>query len=58
MSKLTYIPEWSKVGKTLVWLRREVKTPPLSSKARIELGYRLRLLQNGLFLGMPHCRPL
>ena len=29
----------------MVWLHGEIKTPPLSSKARIEVGYLLRLLQ-------------
>ncbi len=58
MSKLTYHSEWSEAEKPLVWLRREVKTPPLSSNARIKLGYRLRLLQRGVVLEMPHSRPL
>src|SRR3990172_8351818 len=35
--------------KPLVWLRGEIKTPPLSSKARIEAGVRLSL---------PHLRPM
>lgn len=42
----------------LVWLRGEVKTPPLSSAARLEAGALLRRLQGGETLGMPHSRPM
>jgi phage-related protein len=58
MSKLTYISGRSEAAKPLVWLRRGIKTPPLSRNARVELGYRLRLLQEGVVLRMPHCRPM
>jgi phage-related protein len=44
--------------KPLVWLHGEIKTPPLSPKARLEAGYLLRRLQQGETLGMPHSRPL
>jgi phage-related protein len=44
--------------KPLVWLRGEVKTPPLSREARIEAGFLLRRLQRGERLGMPHSRPM
>ncbi|HTK80911.1 MAG TPA: type II toxin-antitoxin system RelE/ParE family toxin [Bacteroidota bacterium] len=44
--------------KPLVWLHGEVKTPPLSSEARIEGGYLLRLLQMGEKLSLPHSRPM
>ena len=44
--------------KPLVWLKGEIKTPPLSTKARIEAGYLLRLLQRGEKLSMPHSRPM
>jgi len=44
--------------KPLVWLHCEVKTPPVSSEARIEAGYRLRLLQQGRHVLMPHSRPI
>jgi phage-related protein len=44
--------------KPLVWLEREIKTPPLSQAARLEAGYLLRRLQRGETLGMPHSRPL
>ena len=44
--------------KPLVWLHGEVKTPPLSSVARIEAGVLLRRLQRGETLAMPHSRPM
>ncbi len=44
--------------KPLVWLRGEVKSPPLSSAARLEVGVLLRRLQRGERLTMPHSRPL
>lgn len=42
----------------LVWLRGEVKTPPFSQSARLEVGYLLRLLQQGELLGLPHSRSM
>jgi len=47
-----------KKPKPLVWLRGEVKTPPLSTEARIEAGYLLRRLQEGELLSLPHSRPM
>ena len=44
--------------KPLVWLHGEVKTPPLTSAARIEAGYLLRQLQMGSKLSLPHSRPM
>ena len=44
--------------KPLVWLHGEVKTPPLSAAARLEAGFLLRQLQQGVRLGMPHSRPM
>ena len=44
--------------KPLVWLHGEVKTPPLTTVARIEAGYLLRQLQMGLTLSLPHSRPM
>ncbi|MBN2564066.1 MAG: type II toxin-antitoxin system RelE/ParE family toxin [Phycisphaerae bacterium] len=44
--------------KPLVWRSGEVKTPPFSREARVEAGYRLRLLQKGESLGLPHSRPM
>ncbi len=44
--------------KPLVRLRGEIKTPPFSTEARVEMGNFLRRLQEGEMLGMPHSRPL
>ena len=44
--------------KALVWLYGEVRTPPFSTEARREVGYLLRLLQQGEALSMPHSRPM
>ena len=44
--------------KPLVWLHGEVKSPPLSSDARIEAGFLLRRLQRGDHVEMPHSRPM
>jgi phage-related protein len=35
-----------------------VKTPPFSAAARLEAGFRLRQLQQGVALGLPHSRPM
>jgi len=45
-------------GKPLVWLHGEIKTPPLSTEARIETGYLLRRLQVGEKLSLPQSRPM
>jgi phage-related protein len=45
-------------SKPLAWLHGEVKTPPFSQDARIEVGVFLRRLQKGENLGMPHSRPM
>lgn len=45
-------------GKPLRWIHGEVKTPPMSSDARREIGIMLRELQNGEFLPMPYSRPM
>ncbi len=42
----------------VVWLHGEIKTPPLSSEARIEAGFLLRKLQMGEMLSLPHSRPM
>lgn len=44
--------------KLVVWLAGEIRTPPLSEKARLEAGLLLRRLQRGEALGMPHARPM
>ena len=45
-------------GKPLVWLHGQIKTPPLSSAARVETGYLLRKLQMEEPLSLPHSRPM
>ena len=40
--------------KPLIWLKGEIKIPPMGKEARIEAGYLLRSLQAGLTLAMPH----
>ena len=44
--------------KPLIWLHGEIKTPPFSSTARMEAGYLLRQLQQGMKLSLPHSRPM
>ncbi len=44
--------------KPLIWLSGEIKTPPFSKEARVEVGILLRRLQEGRSLGMPHSRPM
>lgn len=48
----------NKERKPLVWLRGEIKTPPLGKEARIEAGCLLRDLQEGIKIGLPHSRPM
>ncbi|MBV9772864.1 MAG: type II toxin-antitoxin system RelE/ParE family toxin [Gemmatimonadetes bacterium] len=48
----------SSTDKPLVWLHGEVKSPPLSTAARIEAGVLLRRLQKGESLSLPHSRPM
>ena len=44
--------------KPLVWLHGEIITPPFSREARIECGFLLRLLQQGVMLSLPYSRPM
>jgi phage-related protein len=44
--------------KPLAWIAGELKTPPMSSEARIEGGMLLRRLQRGETLSMPESRPM
>ena len=44
--------------KPLVRLGGQIKTPPLPHAARLEMGYLLRLLQQGKSLTMPASRPM
>jgi len=44
--------------KPLAWLHGEIRTPPMSSAARLEAGFLLRRLQRGDRLDLPHSRPM
>lgn len=44
--------------KPLIWLKGEIKTPPFSREGRIEAGFLLGQLQEGVTLAMPHSRPM
>ena len=44
--------------KPLAWLHGEIKTPPLSTEARVQTGLLLRRLQCGERIEMPHSRPM
>ncbi len=44
--------------KPLVWLHGEIKTPPFSQAARVEAGFLLRQVQQGVMLALPHSRPM
>jgi phage-related protein len=45
-------------SKPLAWLHGEVKTPPFSANARVEAGFLLRQLQDGVKLALPQSRPM
>jgi phage-related protein len=45
-------------GKSLMVLKGEIKTPPMSAAARRETGFLFRRLQQGEHLGLPHSRPM
>ena len=44
--------------KLVVWLHGEVKTPPFTQAARLEVGLLLRRLQQGENMGLPQSRPM
>jgi phage-related protein len=45
-------------ARPLMWLHGEIKTPPFSQEARIEVGTLLRRLQMGDRISLPHSRPM
>ena len=47
-----------RTDKPLVWLHGEVRSPPLSTAARLEAGFLLRRLQRGDVLALPSSRPM
>lgn len=58
MAKVQMAEEEAPVPKPLVWLHGEIKTPPFTAEGRREAGMLLRLLQQGMRLGMPQAEPL
>ena len=44
--------------KPVIWVHGELKTPPMTASARVEAGYLLGLLQEGVNLAMPLSRPM
>jgi phage-related protein len=58
MSKATYSEDEDDPSKPVIWLHGEIKTPPFSTAARTEAGVLIRMLQDGINLGMPHSRPM
>jgi phage-related protein len=44
--------------KPLVWLHGDIRTPPFSTKARLEEGFLLRRLQKGEMLSLPSSRAM
>ena len=56
MTKMSYLG--SKSSKPLAWLHETIKSPPFTEAARVEAGFLLRQLQDGVKLGLPHSRPM
>ena len=54
----SFHPTDAQYHKPLVWMGSEVKSPPFSPAARIEVGTLLRRLQAGEHLELPHSRPM
>lgn len=48
----------SDTDKPLVWLHGEVKSPPFSQAARVEVGFLLRNVQQGVSIQFPLSRPM
>ena len=44
--------------KPVNWLGGELKTPPMSTEARLKAGFFVRMLQGGENLSMPESRPM
>jgi hypothetical protein len=58
MSEATYSEDEDNPSKPVIWLHGEIKTPPFSAEARTEAGVLIRMLQDGINLGMPQSRPI
>jgi phage-related protein len=57
-TQLARSPTGSSFDKPLAWLAGELKTPLMSSDARVEGGVLLRRVQRGEALSMPEARPM
>jgi len=44
--------------KPVIWIHGELKSPPMSSAARVKAGYLLGLVQEGVSIGLPQSRPM
>jgi len=58
MSPMTYTDTMTSDRKPVIWMHGELKSPPMSPAARIEAGYLLGLVQEGVKLEMPQSRPM
>ena len=52
------LPVERRSDKSLSILSGEIRTPPISTEARREIGFLIRKLQQGLRVEMPHSRPM
>ena len=58
MSLVTYTDTMTIDRKPMIWVHGELKTPPMTAAARVEAGYLLGLVQEGVNLAMPQSRPM
>ena len=58
MSVLPYSKRMNPYDKPVYWLGGELKTPPMSTEARLKAGFFVRMLQGGENLSMPESRPM
>jgi phage-related protein len=56
MSDMTYYCHMNPKDKPLVWMHGEITTPPFTENTRIEAGYLLRQVQQGIKLSLPQSR--
>jgi len=58
MSVLPYSRQIYPYDKPVDWLGGELKTPPMSTEARLKAGFFVRMLQGGEKFSMPESRPM